>query len=97
ATVTVHVGGIVCAPECQLPGGGCDPGCTPSTTRDAKIVAPKPLRARIAAGASEVTKIATLTIRNMDAAGALPGPVRIEATDGDCPAGTVTGASIAGA
>jgi len=92
ATVVVHVDAAACAPGCELPGGGCDLLCGPTSTRDAFVAAPKPRRARIASGAASTLKSIVVSIRNADATGSDPGPILLEVLDGDCPAGTVASA-----
>lgn len=92
ATVTVTVGGEPCTPGCELPGGGCDPDCGATPERDAMVVAPAPRTVRIPAGTAVLSTTAAVTVRNMDAVGATPGPVRLDVEDGDCPTGTVAGA-----
>ncbi len=94
ATVTVHVGTSPCAPECVLPGGGCDPACVPAVTRDAFVVAPKPVHARISRGATGAKKSVSISVKNADASGS--GAFRIDVLDGDCPVGTVSSAAFAG-
>jgi len=55
------------------------------------------VRARVAAGSAGLAISISITVRNVDASGSVPGPVALEVLDGDCPAGTVaSGPSFAG-
>ncbi len=89
-TVRVTVGDAVCPAGCQTPSG-CDPNCTPGVDHDAYVTQPSPLRIVIPSTGTTVRRLLTVSVSNRDAAGTAPQTIRLEATDGDCPAGTVSG------
>lgn len=89
ATITVHVGGMLCAPGCEFPDGACDPLCGSQVSRDAMVAAPKSMHVRIGSGSAGLAKTVSITVQDIDAAGSDGGAVRLEVLDGDCPAGTV--------
>ena len=62
-----------------------------ATEHDVVVEPSAPRTVKIAATKSEVAKKVRVKVRNADPAGSAPFVVRLIATDGDCPAGTVTG------
>jgi len=90
-TVRVTVGNAQCPAECQT-SSGCDPNCTPGAAHDALVTQPNPVRVAIPAAGTTAHKILPVSVSNLDAGGTQT--IRLQALDGDCPAGTVQGAAI---
>jgi hypothetical protein len=86
ATATITVGPFVCPDGCQTPDG-CDPNCAPP--QDAMVSVPEPVRVVIGRRRDSAGRHLSVVVRDLDGVGAASQRVRLVASDGDCPAGTV--------
>lgn len=82
--------------ECDPPDerGFCRSDCTRAPLHDSVMVPEKPIDVVIPAGQSSVTKIVPMQVRNADIEPKPERPghvIRLVASDGDCPPGTVRG------
>lgn len=82
--------------QCDPPDDGkfCRSDCTFAPLHDSVMVAEKPIDVVIPASQSSVTKILPLQVRNADIEPKPERPghvIRLVASDGDCPAGTIKG------
>jgi cysteine-rich repeat protein len=82
--------------QCDPPdeSGTCRPDCTRAPSHDSVMVPEKPIDVVIPAGQESVTKIVPMQVRNADIEPRPERPghiIRLVASDGDCPAGTIQG------
>lgn len=85
-------GDETCDPPDEL--GFCRADCTRAPIHDSVMVPEKPIDVVIPAGQESVTKIVPMQVRNADIEPVPERPghvIRLVASDGDCPAGTILG------
>jgi parallel beta-helix repeat protein len=74
-------------------GGACDAGTPGAIVHDSSVLPVKPVSVTIPSSATSVTRLLKVRVRNGDSSPRdwLGHRIQLLASDGDCPAGTVTG------